>query len=69
LPENIIRRDKLPAVTGFSVDRIKQLVAEGKFPRPIKIGARAVGWLESEIAAWQQERIAARDALPKRKAA
>ena len=29
-----------------------------KFPKPIKLGPRASGWLESEINAWISERIA-----------
>ena len=37
-------------------------IAQGKFPKPVKIfGERASAWLESEIVAWQQERIRARD--------
>ncbi len=37
-------------------------IAQGKFPKPVKIfGERASAWLESEIMAWQQERIRERD--------
>jgi prophage regulatory protein len=32
-------------------------IAKGRFPRPIKIGERAVGWLESEIDGWLSDRI------------
>ena len=32
------------------------------FPRPVKIGPRAVAWVASEVDAWCAERIAARDA-------
>lgn len=32
------------------------------FPRPIKIGARASGWLACEVDAWVAARAAARDA-------
>jgi prophage regulatory protein len=43
------------------------------FPKPIRLGkGRAVGWIESEIIAWQQKRIAERDkpaARPKRRRA
>lgn len=28
-----------------------------RFPKPIKLGARASGWLESEIDQWLKERI------------
>ncbi|MBL4753708.1 MAG: AlpA family phage regulatory protein [Flavobacteriales bacterium] len=30
-----------------------------KFPRPIKLGLRASGWLESEISDWIDQRIKA----------
>lgn len=34
-------------------------VKAGKMPAPIKIGDRAVGWIESEIDAWIKERAEA----------
>jgi prophage regulatory protein len=37
------------------------MIAEGTFPRSIKLGKRAVGWLASEVAQWQQQRIDERD--------
>jgi prophage regulatory protein len=38
---------------------IYQLEAEQRFPKRIKIGIRAVGWLESEVQMWVSRRIAA----------
>jgi prophage regulatory protein len=35
---------------------IYRLESEGRFPRRIKLGVRAVGWIESEIEAWICER-------------
>jgi len=32
-------------------------VAQGKFPQPIRLGARAVGWLSSEVDAWIREKV------------
>jgi len=32
-------------------------VAEGTFPRPISLGARAVGWVDTEVDAWVSGRI------------
>lgn len=58
----IIRRGELKTVTGYSIAQIYNLVADGTFPKPIPLGKHAVGWLESDIAAWQAERIAERDA-------
>jgi prophage regulatory protein len=33
------------------------MVADGTFPKQIKIGRRAVAWLETEIDDWMHERI------------
>jgi len=32
---------------------------QGKFPKPVSLGGRAVGWVEEEIQSWLAERIAA----------
>ena len=48
---------KLPEVrdrTGKSRSAIYQGVNDGTFPKPIKIGPRAVGWIEAEIEAHNQ---------------
>ena len=60
--ERIYRSTDLPAVTGFRMSRIWEMIAEDKFPRPVPLGVRQRGWLASEIQQWQAERIAARDA-------
>jgi len=31
------------------------------FPKPIRLGGRAVGWLDTEITQWLEARIAERD--------
>ena len=43
---------KVKERTGLSRSTIYAKIAEGTFPRPVSLGARAVGWLESEIDAW-----------------
>lgn len=51
---------RLPAVlyaTGLSRSTIYLRVAEGTFPRPVRLGGRSVGWLESEVEEWVQARI------------
>ena len=32
-------------------------ISNGTFPKPIKLSERAVGWLESDIDNWLQQRI------------
>lgn len=59
--QRIFRRRQLPEITGYSIPYVYELIAAGKFPRPIKLGARASGWLEEDVLRWQRERIAERD--------
>jgi len=58
---SIIRRKEVERRTGLSRSTIYLRIQEGSFPRPINLGARAVGWLENEIEAWLAERMKIRD--------
>ena len=42
---------------GYGRASIYRLIAAGQFPRPYSLGARAVGFLESEIDAWIEARV------------
>jgi predicted DNA-binding transcriptional regulator AlpA len=56
---------RLPQVvdaTGETRSTIYKRIAEGEFPKPVKLGAKSVGWVEDEIAAYNEARIARRDA-------
>lgn len=55
----ILRRKQVEARTGLRRSTIYAKVASGEFPAPIRLGARAVGWVESEISRWLEARIAA----------
>lgn len=55
-PTEIIRKSNLPKFLGFKRTQIDALIANGEL-RPIKLGPRAVGFLASEIAEWQQRKI------------
>lgn len=62
----IIRMPLLKAHTGLSRSSIyDKLNSESprydpSFPRPISLGAGAVGWVISEVASWLEARIAER---------
>lgn len=58
---SILRRNQVEDKTGLSRSTIYQRIQEGTFPRPINLGARAVGWLENEIEAWLTACIDNRD--------
>jgi prophage regulatory protein len=53
----ILRLPTVKVRTGLSRSTIYQQVAEGSFPRPVNIGARAVGWVESDIENWISRKI------------
>jgi prophage regulatory protein len=48
----ILRRKQVEARTGLARSTIYQKVSEGSFPKPVSLGARAVGWIESEVDDW-----------------
>lgn len=47
--------------TGLARSTIYKYISEGKFPKPIKLGSRAVAWVETEIDGWIQASIEGRD--------
>jgi prophage regulatory protein len=58
---NILRLPAVKQKTGQSRSTIYEKVQRGVFPAPVKIGERAVGWVEAEVDAWVKRRIEARD--------
>ncbi len=53
----ILRLPQVKIRVGLSRSSIYLAVSQGKFPRPVNLGARAVGWLESEVDAWLSQRV------------
>ena len=43
--------------TGLPRSSIYAKIQTGNFPRPIKLGARSVGWLESDVNQWVDDQI------------
>ena len=51
---------RLPVViqrTGLPRSSIYAHMAEGRFPKQIKLGSKACGWIETEIDEWIESRI------------
>ena len=48
----VLRRRAVQDKTGLRHSAIYQRIKAGTFPKPIYLGPKAVGWLESEIDAW-----------------
>jgi prophage regulatory protein len=53
----ILRRKRVEARTGLARSTIYERVRAGTFPAPISLGAKAVGWIESEIDDWLTNQV------------
>ena len=53
----LIRLPEVLERTGYGKAWIYRLINEGKFPAPVKIGVRAIAFIESEINDWIQSVI------------
>ena len=53
-----LRLPEVLARTGLSRSTIYVRLDQGRFPRPVSLGGRAVGWIESEVQEWIRQRIA-----------
>ena len=53
----ILRLPNVKARTGLSRSTIYLRISEGRFPKPVSLGGRAVGWVEEEITDWLNEQI------------
>lgn len=58
----LIRRSEVQKLTGLGASSIYQLQREGDFPQSVQVSERRVAWVESEVAEWVSNRIAARTA-------
>jgi prophage regulatory protein len=61
MTSKLLRIEEVLARVPLSKSSLLRQVADGSFPRPVRVGERRVAWVEGEIVAWQTARIAARD--------
>lgn len=54
----IVRLPEVKALTGLSRSTVYERIREGQFPKPVGLGGRNVGWVEGEVTAWIEGRIA-----------
>ena len=54
----IVRRKQVQAESGYSRSTIYLRISQGLWPKPVRLGARAVGWPASEVTAINAARIA-----------
>lgn len=53
----IIRISEVMELTGLSRSLLYYNIRKKRFPAPIKISARASGWLREEVIAWLNQKI------------
>ena len=60
MPNQILRLPEVTSRTGMPRSTLYAKIAEGQFPKPVKISERSVGWRSNEVDAWVNERISMR---------
>lgn len=53
----ILRRKQVQSASGLSRSTLYARMSEGLWPKPVRLGARAVGWPSREVAAMNEARI------------
>ncbi|MEL0439215.1 helix-turn-helix transcriptional regulator [Phycobacter sp. K97] len=53
----IYRRPDVEKMVGLSRSTLYAMIAEGTFPKPIKLDKRAVGWREDQVQSWLNSRV------------
>ena len=61
MPTLILRRPEVSQRTGLGRSALYAEIQAERFPKPVKLGRRAVGWIEAEVAEWIADRVEARD--------
>lgn len=55
--DRLIRLPEVEEITGCKKSTIYQFMRAGTFPKPVRLNVRTVGWPESAVLQWVQDRI------------
>lgn len=58
MADRILRLHEVIARTGLGGSTIHAMMGRAEFPKPLRLGVRAVGWPESTLDAWLASRPA-----------
>jgi prophage regulatory protein len=53
---SVLRRPEVQSRTGLSRSSIYKMVKDSTFPKPVSLGARAIGWRDRDIDQWLENR-------------
>jgi prophage regulatory protein len=54
----LLRLPQVMARVGLKQTRLYQLVGDGEFPAPVRLGDRAIAWVEEEVDEWIRKKAA-----------
>jgi len=60
-PMRFIKIKEVTNKTGLGRSTVYKFIADGKFPKSISLGDRAVAWVEEEVTEWMETRLAERN--------
>jgi prophage regulatory protein len=49
-------KEELPEVTGLSLSTIEEEIRNDRFPKPRQLSKKRVGWLDTDLRAWADDR-------------
>ena len=67
--DKIIRLPQVMTRVGLKKSAIYKMIANGEFPKQVKLGTHASGWLDSDVQKWILKRAAGRETVSNEKAA
>ena len=59
----ILSKRQLKELVLYSPQHVARLEKAGLFPKRVQLGPNRVGWVESEVLEWLEERLAQREVL------
>ena len=51
-PEQLLRLPEVEAIVGLKKSKLYELIADNRFPQPVKLGTRSVRWKASAVYGW-----------------
>lgn len=63
----LINAKEVVALTTLARPTIRQLVAEGTFPKPVRVSTRRWAWSKAEVEGWVKTVLASREGSKKKR--
>ena len=57
MPPEFLKFNEVCKRTTFSLSTLKRMVADGRFPRPVRIGTHRVAFVAADVERWMQAQV------------